>query len=119
MKKHPSWVLFYMQQINKEWGENMDLQHEERLSKVEERSKSNSHRIEEIEKRQDNLEKLTSTVEVLVVKEQNVENDVKEIKSDVKSLTNKPAQRWEGIVDKVIMTIVGIVIGYIFTQIGF
>jgi predicted nucleic acid-binding Zn-ribbon protein len=99
-------------------GGNMDLTHEQRLTSVEERAKSNSHRLDEIEKRQDKLDDLVSAVNVLAVREQNVENDVKEIKSDVKSLTNKPVQRWESVVDKVIMTIIGIVIGFIFTQIG-
>ena len=96
----------------------MDLTHEQRLTSVEERAKSNSHRLEEIEKRQDKLDDLVSAVNVLAVREQNVENDVKEIKSDVKSLTNKPAQKWEGAVDKVIFTVIGIVVCYIFTQIG-
>ena len=97
----------------------MDLTHEQRLTSVEERAKSNSHRLEEVEKRQDKLDELVSAVNVLAVREQNVENDVKEIKSDVKTLASKPAQRWESTVDKVIMTIVGIIIGFIFTQIGF
>ena len=96
----------------------MDLSHEERLSKVEERAKSNSHRLDDVEKRQDKMDELVSAVNVLATKEQNVENDVKEIKSDVKSLTMKPAKRWDGVVDKIIFTIVGIVIAYIFSKIG-
>ena len=96
----------------------MDLNHEERLVKVEERSKSNTHRIEDVEKRQDKLDELVSAVNVLAVREQNVENDVKEIKTDVKSLTIKPAKRWDGMVDKIIYTIIGIVLAYIFSKIG-
>lgn len=96
----------------------MDLLHEERLSKVEERSKSNSHRLDELEKRQDNLDDLVSTVKVLAVREENVENDVKEIKSDVKSLTSKPGQRWDNLVDKIIMTVAAAVIGFILAKMG-
>lgn len=96
----------------------MDLTHEQRLTETEARSKSNSHRLDEMEKRQDRFDELVSAVNVLAVKEQNVENDVKEIKIDVKSLTSKPAQRWESVVDKAIMTIIGALIGYIITQIG-
>ena len=51
----------------------MDLQHEERLTKVEERSKSNQHRLDDVEKRQDKMDELVSAVNVLAVKEQNVE----------------------------------------------
>ena len=96
----------------------MDLQHEERLSKVEERAKSNSHRIEELEKKQDKFDDIVTSINVLATKEQNVENDVKEIKSDVKSLTMKPAKRWDGVVDKITFTIIGIVLAYIFSKIG-
>ena len=97
----------------------MDLDHERRLTEVEERSKSNSHRLEDVERRQDNLDELVGTVKVLAVREETVENDVKEIKSDVKTLTNKPAQRWDGLVDKVILTLVAAVVGFILAKIGF
>lgn len=96
----------------------MDLTHEQRLTETEARSKSNSHRLDEVEKRQDKLDELVSAVNGLAIREKHVEDDVKEIKSDVKTLTSKPAQRWDSIVDKIIMTIVGILIGFIFTQIG-
>ncbi len=96
----------------------MDFEHEERLTKVEERTKSNTHRIDDLEKRQDNLDDLVSTVKVLAVREENVESDVKEIKSDVKSLTSKSGQRWEGLVDKIIMTIAAAVLAFILAKIG-
>ena len=96
----------------------MDLEHEKRLTEVETRSRSNSHRLDEVEKRQDNLDKLVATVEVLAVKESNMESDVKEIKNDVKSLTNKPGQRWDSMVDKIIMTIAAAVIGFILAKFG-
>lgn len=36
-----------------------------KLTEVEQRAKSNTHRIEKVEQRQDNLEKLTDTISVL------------------------------------------------------
>lgn len=97
----------------------MDFEHEKRLTEVEERSKSNSHRIDTIEKRQDNLDELVGTVKVLAVREENVENDVKEIKSVVKSLAGKSGRRWDGMVDKIIMILVAAVVGFMLAQIGF
>ena len=95
------------------------MEYEHRLTEVEDRSKSNTKRIGEIEKRQDDLDELVSTVKVLAVREENVEIDVKEIKSDVKSLTNKPAQRWEAVVEKVILVVVAAIVGFILAQFGF
>lgn len=91
---------------------------EHRLTVVEDRSKSNQHRIEEIEKRQDNLDELVSTVKVLANREENVENDVKEIKADVKALNEKPAKKWDSLVDKIILTIAAAVIGFLLSKIG-
>ena len=96
----------------------MDLEHEERLSRVEERAKSNTRRLDEVEKRQDNLDKLVATVEVLAVKESNVENDVKEIKSDVKLLTSKPGQKWDSMIEKIMLTIIAGVVGFLLSQLG-
>lgn len=91
---------------------------EHRLTVVEDRSKSNQHRIEDLEKRQDNLDELVSTVKVLAIREENVENDVKEIKTDVKALNEKPAKKWDGLVDKIILTIAAAVIGFLLSKIG-
>ena len=91
---------------------------EHRLTEVEGRSKSNSHRLDELERRQDNLDDLVSTVKVLAVREENVENDVKEIKNDVKSIKDKPGQRWDSIVDKAVWAVLAAVIAYVLGRIG-
>ena len=96
----------------------MDLSHEQRLTAVEERSKSNTHRLEDVERRQDMLDELVGTVKVLAVREESVENDVKESKSDVKSLTQKPAQRWDNLVDKIIMLVAAAIVGALLAKIG-
>jgi hypothetical protein len=97
----------------------MDEQNiEHRLTEVEARSKSNTKRLDEMEKRQDDLDELVSVVKVLAVREENVENDVKEIKSDVKSLTSKPAKRWDSLVNQLITIVVAAVAGFILAKIG-
>ena len=95
----------------------MPVEMEHRLTVVEDRSKSNEHRIGDLEKRQDSLDDLVSSVKVLATREEVVEKDVREIKSDVKSLTEKPAKRWDGVVDKVIMTIIGTIVGILLANI--
>ena len=96
----------------------MDLEHERRLTEVEERSKSNSHRLDDVEKRQDTLDKLASSVEVLATREQTIENDVKEMKGDIKTLTLKPAKRWESISEKVLWALIAAALGFILAHLG-
>lgn len=96
----------------------MDLEHEQRLTAVESRAESNAHRLDAVEKRQDNLDELVGTVKALAVREENMENDVKEIKCDVKSLAGKPGQRWENLVDKIIWAVAAAVIAFVLAKIG-
>ena len=91
---------------------------EHRLTTVEDRSRSNTIRLDEMEKRQDDLDELVSTVKVLAVREENVENDVREIKADVKSLTGKPAKKWDNLVNQVITILIAAVAGFILAKIG-
>lgn len=83
------------------------------IAKIAERCKSNTHRIDEQEKRIDNIEELTTTVKVLATREARVEADVSEIKSDVKTLAAKPGKRWDGLVDKAIYALAGAVLAWL------
>lgn len=94
------------------------LDFEHRLTVVTDLAEENRDRIEKIEKRQDDLEELTTTVKVLATKEEAVENTVNEIKDDVKTLTGKSGKRWDSLVDKAIVTVAGAIIGYILAKIG-
>lgn len=96
----------------------MDLDHERRLTEVEQRSKSNTYRLAEMEKRQDNLDDLVGTVKVLADRERRVEGDVKEIKSDVKDLKQKPAKRWEVVVSETIKLLVAVIGGFLLAKVG-
>lgn len=96
----------------------MDMEHERRLTEVEDMAESNQRRISKLEVRQDNLDELVGTVKVLAVREENVESDVKEIKKDVKSLTDKPGQRWEALVTQIIAIVVAAVVGFLLAKVG-
>ena len=96
----------------------MDINLEHRLTETEERSKSNTKRLDAMEKRQDDLDDLVTTVKILADREERVETDVKEIKTDVKGLTEKPGKRWDGLVEKALTILIGAVLGLALSQIG-
>ena len=96
----------------------MGMEIEHRLTEVESRSKSNAHRLDEMEKRQDDLDELVSTVKVLADREVRVENDVKEIKDDVKSLKMKPIKRWDSVVNTVLIALVTAIAGFLLARLG-
>lgn len=90
----------------------------QKLTEIETRSKSNTHRIDKLEERQANLDKLVTSVEVLAIKQETIESNVQEIKSDVKSLMAAPGKRWEAIIEKTILVVVGAVITYLLARAG-
>jgi predicted nucleic acid-binding Zn-ribbon protein len=96
----------------------MEREYEHRLTEVEERSKSNTHRLEAVEKRQNDLDKLANSVSLLAEREERVESDVKEIKCDVKSLAEKPGKRYDSLVDKVVWAVLAAVIAFFLGRIG-
>ena len=96
--------------------DEMEIEH--RLTETEDRSKSNTRRLEEVERRQNNLDDLVGTVKVLADREERVEGDVKEIKNDVKHLANKPAKRWDNLMNQVITILVAAVVGFVLAKIG-
>jgi len=94
-----------------------ELEHD-RLTKVEDRAKSNTHRIDSLENRPDATEKLVTSVAIIAEKQKDMEGDVKEMKCDVKKLIEKPAKRWDGVVEKIIYAVVGAVVAYLLAKGG-
>ena len=80
-----------------------------KLTETEQRVKSNTHRIEKLEQQQKDLNKLVTAVEVLAVRQESVEGNVKEIRNAVQSITEKPGKRWEALADRVLYLLLGAV----------
>lgn len=89
-----------------------------RLTAVEERSKSNTHRIDELYKKQEEMRETIKTVAVMASEQAHIKADVAEIKSDVKKLMGRDGRRWEMVVEKVILLAVAAMVGYVLLKIG-
>lgn len=89
----------------------------ERLSAGEQSIKSAHHRIDDVEEKQDNLAELVSTVKVLADREARVEDDVTEIKTDVKELKEKPIKRYDTVITTILTAICSGLVGYVLSLI--
>ena len=97
------------------------MTHEELIALThdnEQRSKSNAHRIDNLEEQQKQLSDLVSAVAVLAEKQSQIGDDVDDIKREIKVLAEKPAKRWDGVVDKIISAIIAAIMGYALARIG-
>ena len=90
----------------------------EKLVELEERAKSNSHRISDLEADNKALHQFTGSVQVRAAKQQPVEENVQEIKRDVKTLKNIPARRWEGVLRAVVTAAAAGLIGFVLARLG-
>lgn len=89
-----------------------------RLISVEERAKSNSHRIDELEKRTEAINELVTSVQIIKIKQESVDSCLREIKDDVKALTEKPSKRWNDLIGQIIGLVVAAVVALVFAKIG-
>ncbi len=78
------------------------------------RSKSNTHRLDEMDEKVDTLQRLATAVEVMAMEQKHQTETMGEIKTDVNALgekvdaiEKKPAKRWDGMVEKLIYGVVG------------
>ena len=89
-----------------------------KVQRVDDRSKSNVRRLDEVEKKLADNDEMLASIARLDQRQKDMDTDVKEIKTDVKALAGKPAKRWESVVDKALMAFVVAVVGYIVVKLG-
>lgn len=89
----------------------MDLEHEKRLADVENRTKSNMHRIDKLEKNTEVLNKLATSLQVMATKQDSMAGTLERLDTKVELLEAKPAKRWETVVEKIILGVVAGLVG--------
>lgn len=96
----------------------MDLEHERRLTEVEERSKSNSHRLDKLEESTEAINRLATSMEVMAERQEQVVETVGRLDAKVTTLEEKPAKRWDSLIDKIVWAIAAALIGFVLAQVG-
>lgn len=96
----------------------MDLEHERRLTEVEARAERNEGRIKKLEGEHEALNKLATSVAVMAEKQDTMNSNVEKLAEKVDHIEGKPAKKWESLEEKVLMTVLGIVLGLVASHIG-
>ena len=89
-----------------------------RLTETEQRAKGNTRRIERLEARQDETDKLVAAMASLRSEQSFIKQDVAEIKDDVKQLALKPAKRWDAVAEQAVLCLLSAVIAFVIGRIG-
>lgn len=89
-----------------------------RLSAVEQRSKSNSHRLDAVEKNTEAVNHLATSVAVMAERMEVTGAKVDGLCRDVQDLKAEPGKRWKFVVEKAVYIAVSAVMGYILAKFG-
>lgn len=95
-----------------------EVEWERFVAAAEQQHKEYDRRLTAVEDQTKNLTELVRSVSAIAQKQQDMDSDLKEIKTDVKNITLQPAKRWDSIVEKAILAAVGVLVAYIAVKIG-
>ena len=82
-----------------------------KLVEVEQRGKSNSHRIDDLEKRADTLQELTTSVKLLASNMERMASEQVRQGERLTALEKQPAERWNSMTRTIFTTVVSTLVG--------
>ena len=93
-------------------------EHDEFSRRMEDERKRTSHRLSELEETVRQIGELTASVEKLAASVESMAKSQTKQEARLEELEGRDGQMWRKVRGHVITVVIGIVIGYIFTQIG-
>lgn len=96
----------------------MEEKYLERLVETEQRSKSNSKRIDEHDKKLDDIYSLTIAVKEIATEMKAMREDLNKIDERVITIEDKPSKRMDLIWGYIVSAIVGAIITFIMVKLG-
>lgn len=94
--------------------EELALEHQ----KTADRSLRNEGRIKKLEDESGVLHQLATSVAVMAEQMKTMNKSVSTLTNEVEELKEKPAKRWDGLVDKIVWAVAAALIGFALAQIG-
>lgn len=91
---------------------------EHRLTEVEQRSKSNTKRLDKLEETTDAIHSMATSIEKMVLKQDTMNTSLTKLTGDVETLKAEPGKRWKFVVEKAIYFVVAAVAGFVLAKVG-
>lgn len=93
-------------------------EHEEFCKRLEDEDHRQNRRIEELEKTSEEIHTMSKSLVVMCEKMTSMNNSIDTLNGKVTILESRDGEMWRKVTGYIITAIVGILIGYIFKQIG-
>lgn len=88
-----------------------DTELREKVAHIEEREKSNTKRIDNLENKVEDIHELASSVKLMASEMKAMREDVNSVDNRLKVVEEKPAKNWDSIKMYIITCIISLVIG--------
>lgn len=95
-----------------------ELDFEHRLTEVEQRSKSNTKRLDKLEESTEAINRMAVSIEKMATKQDTMNTSITKLTADVETLKAEPGKRWKFVIEKAIYFVVAAVVGFILAQVG-
>ena len=84
---------------------------ESMLAQLDARETTSEHRLRDLEEEMRDLRELTRAVSVTSTNVEHLQQEIGELRGDVKAIADLPARRWETVVAATLTAVAGAVIG--------
>lgn len=95
------------------------LDFEHRLTEMDQRSKSNTRRIEKLEESTEAINRMAISIEKMAMKQDSMNGSINKLTADVETLKAEPGKRWKFVIEKTIYFVVAAVVGFFLAKFGF
>ena len=89
-----------------------------KLAEVDSRSKSNTKRLDKLEALTEVVHKLATTMKLMAEKQERTAEVVERLDSKITNIEQEPAKRWKAVVEKILMTVVAALVGFVMAKLG-
>ena len=91
--------------------QKLDMEH--RITSLEDRCKSNTHRLDKLEESTTVLNRLATAGEVMAPKQDTMGESVDRLETKMDSREAKPGKRGEGLIDKILLVLAGAFVAWL------
>lgn len=85
----------------------LKMRHERRLTQVEQRAKSNTHRLDKLEPIVEEIHNMSETLVEMANELRHTNQNVQEIKDKVEAIEQEPANKWKDSTKAIVHAILG------------
>ena len=100
----------------------MNCEHEvefaQHLAEIDARSRSNTKRLDRLEELTETVHELATTMKLLADKQERTAETVERLDTKLSAIEQEPAKRWKAVVEKVLMTVVAALVGFVMAKLG-